>query len=134
MKKMKTILMSIQAAHNANIECGNKTSELRTKPPKIEPPFRVLTYESGLDGRHKVVNEWICDRMTTWLMYMGLPGHLSIVACVSNEYIWKYSNGGKKNITEMKISGLKIYDTPKDLSEYGLKRPPQSWCYVESEE
>ena len=29
------------------------------------------------------------------------------------------------------ISDLKIYDTPKELSDFGLKRPPQSWCYVE---
>ncbi len=29
------------------------------------------------------------------------------------------------------ISDLKIYDEPKELSEFGLTRPPQSWCYVE---
>lgn len=32
------------------------------------------------------------------------------------------------------ISGLKIYDKPKEFIEFGLKRPPQSWCYVEVEE
>ena len=29
------------------------------------------------------------------------------------------------------ISDLKIYDTPKELSEFSLNRPPQSWRYVE---
>lgn len=29
------------------------------------------------------------------------------------------------------ISDLEVYDTPKELNEFGLKRPPQSWCYVE---
>lgn len=29
------------------------------------------------------------------------------------------------------ISDLKIYDEPKELSEFGLTRSPQSWCYVE---
>lgn len=29
------------------------------------------------------------------------------------------------------ISNLVIYDQPKRLSEFGLTRPPQSWCYVE---
>lgn len=29
------------------------------------------------------------------------------------------------------ISDLKIYDEPKELSEFGLKRPPRGWCYVE---
>ena len=47
---MRAILMSIQARHNRNIESGAKTSELRTKPPKIELPFKVYTYESGFDG------------------------------------------------------------------------------------
>lgn len=129
---MKTVLMSIQAEHNANIEKGLKKSELRTRTPKIDTPFKVLTYESGLNGRRKVVNEWICKDVTTWLMYMGLPAHLSRVACVSNEYIWEYCNRGQKNIDEMHITDLVIYDAPKDLSEYGLSRPPQSWCYVKN--
>ena len=43
------------------------------------------------------------------------------------------------------ISDLRIYDTPRELSEftglrntrfgaapYDIKRPPQSWCYVEA--
>lgn len=29
------------------------------------------------------------------------------------------------------ISDLKIYDKPKELTEFGKTRPPQSWCYVE---
>lgn len=29
------------------------------------------------------------------------------------------------------ISGLKIYDEPRDLRQYNLKRPPQSWGYVD---
>lgn len=150
---MKAVLISIQAEHNSDIEAGLKKSELRTKAPKLATPFKVYTYESGVNGRHKVVNEWICRDITTWLMYMGLPAHLSKVACVSNEYIWKYCDNGNKNICEMHISDLVIYDNPKELSEFHrhdntydnafgwafedrakstpIKRPPQSWCYVE---
>ena len=146
---MKAVLISIQAEHNSNIEAGLKKSELRTKAPKLTTPFKVYTYESGANGRHKVVNEWICKDITTWLMYMGLPAHLSKVACVSNEYIWNYCDKGNKNIYEMHISDLVIYDKPRELSEFangssrltfddrgkivlsGMKRPPQSWCYVE---
>lgn len=29
------------------------------------------------------------------------------------------------------ISDLVIYDTPKELSEFGKIKPPQSWCYVD---
>lgn len=31
------------------------------------------------------------------------------------------------------ISDLQIFDNPKDLSEFGLARAPQSWQYVEEE-
>ena len=51
--------------------------------------------------------------------------------------------GNRKNILLYHISDLKIYDKPKELSEfftpmgkrpsYMLERPPQSWCYVEVE-
>ena len=155
---MKSVLMSINSVHNANIESGLKLSELRTRPPKLNPPFKVYTYESGALGRHKVVNGWICNDMETWRICMGMPAHLSKNACVSDEFIWKYTNFGYKDITEMKISNLVIYDKPKELSEFysicekrnchlcdwereydscgcnrkkPITRPPQSWCYVD---
>lgn len=115
---MKTILMSIKARHNRNIESGLKKSELRLKPPKCELPFKVLTYESGFDGRHKVVNEWICDNITEWRICVGIPAHLPKAACVSAEEIREYSGKGCKDISEMHISDLKIYDKPKELSEF----------------
>lgn len=115
---MRGVIISIRAEHNANIEALLKTSELRTLPPKLKPPFKVYTYESGPLGRHKIVNEWICKDMVTWRMCMGIPAHLSKVACVSNDYIRQYSGDSYKDVTEMKISDLVIYDTPKELSEF----------------
>lgn len=158
---MKTILMSIKAKHNRNIECGLKVSELRLKSPICELPFKVLTYESGFDGRHKVVNEWICDNITEWRICVGIPAHLPKTAYVSAEEIREYSGKDCKDISEMHITNLKIYDKPKELSEFRksgfmteeewlfnlypnthchyeawakkfeITRPPQSWCYVE---
>ena len=29
------------------------------------------------------------------------------------------------------IDNLKIFDEPKELKEFGVKRPPRSWCYIE---
>lgn len=115
---MKAVLMSIRREHNANIESGKKVTELRTLPPSPEPPFRVYTYESGPDGRHKVVNEWICDLKKTWRMCMGIPAHLPKAACLPAEEILKYSDGGRKDVTELHISNLKIYDKPKELGEF----------------
>ena len=157
MKEIKTVLMSIRAEHNQNIEKGLKIAELRLKPPKCELPFKVLTYESGANGRHKVVNEWICDNITEWRICMGIPAHLPKTACVSVEDILSYSGKECKNIFEMRITNLKIYDKPKYLNEFApfcnyngdlcegcshyveafggccktLKRPPQSWQYIQ---
>ena len=158
---MKEILMSIQARHNRNIEAGIKRSELRKRIPKCNYPIKVYTYESGFDGRHKVVNEWICRTSTEWRICMGIPAHLLKRACVSVGEIREYSGKNYDNITEMEISDLKIYDEPKELDEFkkagfmteeewlyalypnthchyeawakkfDITRPPQSWCYVE---
>ena len=149
---MKAILMSIKAKHNRNIESGLKTSELRKCPPKCKYPIKVYTYESGFDGRHKVVNEWICRNATEWRICMGVPAHLVKRTCLSVGEIIEYSEKNYDNITEMEISDLKIYDKPRELEEFGnyktewvqwyhsddkvfypLTRPPQSWCYVEEE-
>ncbi len=115
---MKAVLMSIQAKHNRNIESGDKTSELRTAPPTLKPPFKVYTYESGVDGRRKVVNEWVCRKVTEWRICMGVPAHLPIRACLSVGEIKAYSGKNFKNISEMEISDLKIYDRPKELCEF----------------
>ena len=172
---MKTILMSIGAEHNANIESGRKRAELRTRPPKCELPIRVFTYESGKRGRHKVTNEWICREMRTYTEGY-YPSSLPDVACVPPSYIDKSTDNGKKDLTAMYISDLVIYDKPRELSDFivpsktgccnegkcrgckyldrgngynieddcnakfstddykPLRRPPQSWCYVEVSE
>lgn len=159
---MKAILLSLHNRHILNMHSGEKTNELRTRPPKIECPFKVYnldTVSSG--GCGKVVSEWICDSMTRWLIYMGVPAHLITTGCVSVDEILKYTNHGDKDLTAMHISNLVIYDKPKELSEFctpckmrerlcglcdyavhgmdgdlidcntSLTRPPQSWCYVE---
>lgn len=88
---MKAILMSIKATHNRNIESGLKISELRKRPPKCKYPIKVYTYESGFDGRHKVVNEWVCRNTTEWRICMGVPAHLVKRACLSVGEIVEYS-------------------------------------------
>lgn len=37
------------------------------------------------------------------------------------DYAWEFTN-------------IKKYDTPKELEEYGIKRAPQSWCFIEKDE
>ena len=115
---MISILMSIREEHNKNIEAGLKLAELRTVVPKISTPFRVYTYESGKNGRRKVVNTWICDGIYRWNVSAGVPGQLIDMACVPASYIQEYSNNGEKLIHALHISNLEIFDKPLDISNF----------------
>ncbi len=50
-------------------------------------------------------------------------------SCLSKKKIQKYlkDNPGYG----WYISDLVIYDTPRELSEFGKAKPPQSWCYID---
>lgn len=53
-------------------------------------------------------------------------------SCLSFEEIKQYIGiCFGENFYAWHISDLVIYDKPKELSEFSLTRPPQSWCYVE---
>ena len=94
----------------------------------------------------------MCDTYVTDKTF-GHDTLFNAAACMSESDVVAYSAGTP--LYGWHISDLKIYDTPKELSkfsrpfencigkvcdEYGcaycengghIKRPPQSWCYVE---
>ena len=51
-------------------------------------------------------------------------------SCLSYEKISEYI-GGNMTGYSWQITDLVVYDMPKELSYFNLKRPPQSWCYVD---
>lgn len=119
---MKSIILSVKHRHNENIHSGAKTNELRTKPPKIECPFKVYNFDTvSSGGCGKIVSEWICDSMETYRICMGIPKHLLDTGCVTSNEIMKYTDNGNKDLTAMHISNLVVYDEPKELSEF--KKP-----------
>lgn len=121
---------------------------------EANPPFELfldseLYKGKGYDDRlfsSKVIGEFICDKVDkiiplrhTYYNYIGLP-----IANVIEYGIWnddlaqmclkkkEIDNYGKgKMLYGWHISDLKIYGNPKELSEFGLTRPPQSYQYVE---
>lgn len=156
---MKSVLFSINRPYTDYIKLKLKTSELRIRPPKTNEPYRAYIYETLKNGGcGKVIGEFIAFNENTYRICMGVPRHLIISACVNVEEILRYTKNGKKDLTEISISDLLIYDKPKELSEFykstakvlikdgfiyktlnkknkeifKLKRPPQSWCYVEA--
>ena len=54
-------------------------------------------------------------------------------AQISPKEFYEYK-GNKEVIYGWKIENLIVFKKPKELSEFGLKRPPQSWQYVEVDE
>lgn len=179
---MKSVLISIQPKWCEKIANGEKTIEVRKNRPNLETPFKCYIYctiGNGIKGDYlvpsgiqcgKVIGEFVCDKVLEWeylpvhtdeneyeYYIVSKDGHAT---CLTYDEIENYGKG--KPLYGWHISDLKIYDKPKELSEFGQKcdmvyeircrdclirkgwdeccevmckplaRPPQSWCYVES--
>ena len=119
----KAILISIQPKWVEKICNGEKTIEVRKSRPNLESPFKCYIYETkgkqvekldGCDityyGRGKVIGEFVCDRIA------GEGETIRGNACLTVEELQDYCNG--KDIYFWHITDPKIYDKPKDLSEF----------------
>lgn len=153
---MKAVLISIQPKWCEKIASGEKTIEVRKTAPKCEVPFKVYIYETKeskrryLDDRFnsffsnkshytdmgKVIGEFICDKIdeiipdynpATEKFYYGYVIDIT-PTCLSEEEIQNY--GCNKPLYFWHISDLKIYDKPKELSEYirGCRQPDEIQC------
>lgn len=159
----KAVMLSIRPEWCALIAFNEKTVEVRKTRPKIEPPFKCfiycsnpakhLLYRSAADEEYRltkndgravllrknghtifngcVIGEFICDDTKSEKEFMNgaLPRGET---CLSDEDLVRYA-GYDTPLFYWHISDIVIYDTPRPLSDFGLKRPPQSWCYVKGE-
>lgn len=187
---MKSILISIQPKWVEKIASGKKTIEVRKTAPQEVPFKCYIYETQGrtetpwidedghfiYKGRGQVIGEFICDKVDEYNFHnglvafdsMGLPsgfyGSYLIFAddyesmCLSYDEVKNYGKG--KTLYGWHISDLKIYDKPKELSEFYTKktcnsckksgyestacmydedckvlvqitRAPQSWQYIE---
>lgn len=91
--------------------------------------------EDDLQLKGKVIGEFMCNDITGFYPMMDFDKlninykHIVDKSCVNMAGLYKYANG--KVLYAWCISELKIYDKPKELSGFGIKHPPQNWCYVE---
>lgn len=107
----------------------------------------------GAIGNGRVVGEFTCDRIYELAPLNHAPDDVEQQSCLTREEIVNYLKGTGYG---WHISDLVIYDTPHDLGEFErphecnecdekwasecntcyeknkIKRPPQSWCYVEA--
>ena len=128
-----------------------KESE-RESRRKIASIFTAKDVGGATKANGKVIGEFVCDKLVWVVSHPSIfAGHDLFFkqaiedACLTQDEVEKYSGG--KDVYGWHISDLVIYDKPRDLSEFhkptlptGLRyeddaitRPPQSWCYVESE-
>lgn len=176
----------IETPFKCYIYCTNGTQLVDVRKEKIyldvNKPFLLtngksnnVTCSTPPQVNRKVIGEFVCDKIDEYLCgeYEWGDGDVSLEyrirsvegmkTCLEYDEIREY--GKEKPLYFWHISDLKIYDKPKELSEfkvecptknqingdcnfckymkfsyYGkhpkcnayLKRPPQSWCYVES--
>lgn len=145
---MKSVLISIRPEWVEKIASGEKTIEVRKTAPqevpfkcyiyetqgKTETPWIDEDGHFIYKGRGQVIGEFICDKVDEYNFHegltefnsMGLPSRIygayliftddydSI--CLSYDEVKDYGKG--KTLYGWHISNLKIYDKPKELSEF----------------
>lgn len=129
---MKSVIISIQPKWCELIVNGKKTIEVRKTRPKIEKPFKCYIYMSQGDlkdlgsyseriykNRMKVIGDFVCDRIEPLTEYDLLyEGHyVEKETRVPTEELLSYK-GKNDFLYGWHISELKIYDKPKELSEF----------------
>lgn len=137
---MKEVLISIQPERVGKIINGEMSIIVQKTRPKIDTPFKcyiyrttkkvteaVEEYDSNLKilrrkktlkaFRGEVIGEFVCD----WIddFYCDSYAHRKLSelgSCLSEQEIRDYCNG--QTLYGWHISDLKIYDKPKELSEF----------------
>ena len=169
---MKSVLIAIRPQWVEKIANGEKTIEVRKTAPK-EVPFKAYIYctkekkqddiiWAGIFGDRgkwngRVIGEFICNNASELdYVYYWNNGY-EFETCLTYRQVADYGKG--KTLYGWHISDLKIYDKPRELSEFSrpcsysglcfsckrtsfkkdgnllcntkITRPPQSWMYVE---
>ena len=125
---MIDVLLSIRPVWCRKIFRHEKLVELRKSSPRIAAPFRVYLYETK-EGRGAVVGECTC-----WFVEKAVQRSYSPVilesSCLSFEQINEYGKG--KTVYGWYLAKVTEYKDLRPLSDFGVQRAPQSWCYVKA--
>ena len=127
---MKSVLISIQPKWVEKIASGEKTIEVRKSAPQ-EVPFKCYIYETQgrtetpwvdedghfiYKGRGQVIGEFICNNASELdYVYYWNNGY-EFETCLTYRQVADYGKG--KTLYGWHISDLKIYDRPRELSDF----------------
>lgn len=125
----KAILLSIHHKWAEKIYSGEKTVEYRKSIPKYDHDIIVYLYETSpvrkVTGCFKMISHFrmdvvehiVCDKLVAR-------------GCLSIQELRHYQNDSK-DVVGWVVASFEKFEQPKTLEDFGLKRAPQSWQYVE---
>lgn len=124
---MKAVLLSIKPEFAHKIFDGTKKYEFRKQIFKDSSIKKVIVYSSSPE--QKVIGEFTIDDILNdtpsdlWLQTRDYSG---ITQAFYEEYF-----RGRKNAYAIKVASTKLYEQKKNLSDFDIIYPPQSFAYVE---
>lgn len=122
---MCSILISINPEHVENIFNGTKKYEYRKIKCKQEID-KIIIYSTSpimkIVGEAKVEEILEGSPKKIWNITKKQSG-------ITSKFYDKYFNNSEKAIA-YKLTDIKKYEFPKDLSTYGIRTAPQSFIYV----
>lgn len=122
------VLMSIKTEYTNKILAKIKLYELRKKPLN-ENIDTIIIYSSGKDK--KVVGEFKIDKIikdspdNIWNLGEDVLG-------IDKKSFYEYFKNSEYAYA-IKIKDVIKYDIPKDLKDFGIKKAPQSFCYIKED-
>ena len=109
---------------------SNGTVIVKDTRKLLDPSVRYPGSKIFQRWNGKVIGEFVCDRIIKDHTF-GHDPLFNALSCMNDAEIASYCTANE--MYRWHISDLIIYDKPKDLSDFGMKRSPQSWCYAEEE-
>jgi len=124
---VKAVLLSIKPEFAYKIFDGTKKYEFRKQIFKDSSVKKVIVYSSSPE--QKVIGEFKIDtilRDTPSAIWLQTRDYSGISQAFYDEYF-----RGRQNAYAIKVASTRIYEQKKDLSDFDIMFPPQSFAYVE---
>lgn len=119
------LLMSIHPQHVENILSGRKIYEYRKISPRKDVD-KILIYSTSpvkkVVGEAEVENIIEEEKEKVWKLTQKFSG-------INKEFFDKYYNA-RTHAVAFKLGKVTKYDQPKNLTDIGVQRAPQSYMYI----
>lgn len=124
---MCQMLLSVNPEHVENILNGTKQYEFRKVRCKADVD-EIIIYATApqkkVVAKVEIEDIIVDDVLEVWRLTSAFAG-------ISYDFFRAYYKGKKKAVA-YKLGKVLAYDVPKNLSDYGVEYPPQSFIYLES--